>query len=198
MVSDMKYYLISNFDIAWGDWGNILWSGFVVWDGREYKLERCGPFYPDIYISDNGLVFSEKAKLSISRFKFFDVDDFVKINKSKIVNVDWTKWDKTKSITYYLDDLYELEDIINNGENDIELLNNMPDFFLVDELKLGHVFIDKSLTKIKERYKVNKTLSMDFFQGIEYRGYFVSERAKKWLSDFYPHCFAFEEVGMID
>lgn len=188
-------YLIKNKDTHWGDWSDLLWSGFAPYDDETdvVYIERTGPFVPPVYISGGNLIFTETAKESYEKH-FIDSLIFPYIlEKRKIVNIDWQKWDKNKEFYDYIEDVFEPEDIIENYLHDNETALAMENLYLAETINSIHLGIDKnSKSKNPSDYiflKNPQEERIDFAEGIEYRGYFISERVKNWFDDNFPECF---------
>ena len=55
----MKYYLLMNRSMPWGDYGAMLFSGLLKVLDEHYddleipEIERAGPYFPDIYIANS-------------------------------------------------------------------------------------------------------------------------------------------------
>lgn len=192
----MKFYLMNNVKTPWGDWGSILWTGMTSWNAREgkYEISRVGPFSPDIYIGDNGLVFSEAAMIVYSSSGLRGVSDFLLMRKKKVVNIDWKTWDRTVNISSHIDDLFEPEDLIALGENDPELIDMMSDYYLAIVDEKVDVDINRAAKKISDRYFIKMMPECDLFTGSNFKGFFVSENARAWFDKHYPEHFDFHEV----
>ena len=54
-ITDMKYYIVENRKMPWGDYGNTLFEGRLLVMDENYqitevhKIERTAPYIPEIY-----------------------------------------------------------------------------------------------------------------------------------------------------
>ena len=75
----MKYYLLMNRSMPWGDYGAMLFSGLLKVLDEHYddleisEIERAGPYFPDIYMAN-----SQRVKNRFSLMK-------------KAVLIEWRK-----------------------------------------------------------------------------------------------------------
>jgi hypothetical protein len=190
-------FLMENRQLPWGDYGDILWSGFAPLDENTNRvyIERVGPFTPDIYISGSSLIFTKKAKDSYESSGLLGVEFLYIAKKMKVVNIDWCKWKHNKNIDNYIDDIGEPEDIINNNKNDEILLSRMPEYWVVNASHKIHLLVNaQNSYKLPSEYLLindNVIGGVDFFSGIEYLGYFVTYRFKQWVDKNFPEHFEF-------
>lgn len=188
-------FLIENKTPPWGDWGDILWTGLTPWDENKQSIaiERTGPFTPKAYFSSNNFIFTKEIKELIENSSLKGIKFLYEIEKKKIINLDWTKWDVNKDITDYLDDLYEPVDLIFDGINDVKLNQDMPDYYLSSIESQIHLnknkLIDMQNPSEYITFVGNELDDSDFFMGIEILGCFISARAKNWLEKYCPNCF---------
>jgi hypothetical protein len=196
-VKTMSIYLINNKNMPWGDWGDILWSGFAPWDSASEKvyIKRVGPYSPQIYFAQDNLLISNDMKSSIESSSLSGINFMYEVEKRKLVNVDWSKWDYTVSISNYIDELFEPEDIINEGIHDESLNDIIPNYWLGEICGKVHIFIDKAVTSVNpsDFIFINGDIdnNIDFFLGVEFIGCFVSQKAKDWLDYNCPGCFEY-------
>lgn len=190
-----ELFLIENKTIPWGDWGVILWEGLTPWDEDKQciSIERTGPFTPKAYFSNDNFIFTKETKELIENSSLKGIDFLYEIEKKKIINLDWTNWNIEKGITNYLDEIYEPEDIINNGVSDLKLKQDMPNYYLANIKSQIHLNINKLIDMQNPSEYItfvdNKLDDCDFFTGIERIGCFISIRAKDWLEKYCPNCF---------
>jgi hypothetical protein len=201
-------YLVNNKVICssgaghWGDYAYILWEGFAPEDknGNTY-IERTGPFVPEIYIASSTLICTDAAKAFLSDAApglTFSVAE-----KKKIVNVQWTSWDKDREIDAYIDfeSIDEPEDIIENGVHNHGVAASMPKLWRVG-------FSSAPKVKIKQLGKFNSASpyshlaasalppAPDFLlaEGDGYLGLFTSEDGMRALSRTFGDFLNFVEI----
>ena len=195
-------YFIKNKGTHWGDWSNILWSGFAPLDEEKncHYIEGSGPFVPPIFEAGGRFIFTEAAKKKFESSPLTSLEFLYELEKRKIVNVDWTAWDKDKDYYDYYDNIFEPEDFIYNLPHDPEIAKAMPALWLTHIVEKVNITIDRSVeggdpsTYLSTPYIPPP--EWDFMKGIGYGGYFVSERAKDWLTLFYPECFDFFPIDV--
>jgi hypothetical protein len=186
----------------WGDYAYILWEGFAPEDdeGRTY-IERAGPFVPPLYMASSTLICTDAAK-SILATTTSDLA-FSAARKCKIVEIQWTEWDKDKEIDHYLDFDYidSPADVIENGVHDPGIASSMPNLWRVEVVGVSKV-------KIEQLGEFNPTApyshlafrqmppTADFLlaQGDGYLGWFTSESGRNVLSSHFDDCLCFEEI----
>jgi hypothetical protein len=91
----MNFYTFENREMPWGDYGNILYTGFAYEDSNDPSLvyiERVGPYVPPVYSCSQYLLVSEKfaKRLEQSDLKGFTLRE---TRYKKVVKIDWEKWD---------------------------------------------------------------------------------------------------------
>ncbi|MGG5508025.1 MULTISPECIES: hypothetical protein [unclassified Myroides] len=103
IIKIMKYYLIKNREMPWGDYGNILFAGLLKTFDENYNdidpyiIERIGPYIPDIYVGDSQKLVVKKELFDL--FLIHDVRSTFKRHKiliKKFIKIDWQSWDPTK------------------------------------------------------------------------------------------------------
>ncbi|MGS7251526.1 hypothetical protein ACQ7NP_10410 [Pseudomonas anuradhapurensis] len=192
----MNIYHFDNSPSPWGDWGAVLLQGMIAWDEHTDvdSIRRAGPYTPPAYIRSGSLVLTQPVKEALERSGLKGISRYEHLEKIHIVQLDWLHWDTRKPITDYL----ELEggptSIIDCLPHDPALAARMPAYwqaFVVGKLNLlkdpRHEPAD--LGQYLQVLKADE--KADFFKGDVYRGYFLSERAKAWLEQQCPGCFAF-------
>lgn len=142
----MKYFIIKNKDMPWGDYGDTLFKGFLNVMDKNYNdleiptIERTGPYIPEIYIANStDLVITEKVKKILEDEKISGIIEYKKIKIKKIVNIDWQKWDINKEVEFYPKS-GEPEDYILKGKNDDSLVDKFPNLSNVKTLKKGKLY----------------------------------------------------------
>jgi len=161
---NMKYFIIKNQEMPWGDYGDVLFTGLLnVMDSNFNdmvfpELERTGPYIPEIYIANSrNVIVTDDVKQMIEQNNISGITEFRHVIKKKIVNINWKSWDKSQE-PLFIPESNEPEDYILKGENDIDLLKSTTDVW---ELKMVKQY---NLTKISDKIdRVYYThLIMDF------------------------------------
>jgi hypothetical protein len=195
----MNIFLLDSVRTLWGDWSEALEYGLI---GRNEKtdaksIERSGPYTPPAYLCWDFLIFTQpiKEKFEVSNLK--GIGSFDYLEKTHIVELDWKKWDLTKDIAYHIELDGEPEDLITSRPHNESLANSMPEYWLASiETALSVSVSRNNLDKEPSEYLqiIKADPAIDFFQGDEYTGYFVSQRAKDWLEHHCPGCFTFSLI----
>jgi hypothetical protein len=198
----MQFFLMENREMPWGDWGEVLWAGLTPWDESKntFHIERTGPFAPKAYFSNKILIFSEEVKELLESSGLKGIKFTCKAELAKVVDLDWSSWDGNKGITNYLDDLFEPEDIITNGENSPAIAERMPNYWFTTTPTTIHIFTDRA-SKHGSPFDLiyidgTPDSGADFLAGIERTGCFVSLKAKLWLQSNCPSCFSFHPISI--
>lgn len=148
----MKYFIIKNKEMPWGDYGYVLFTGLLnVMDSNlnilEFpELERTGPYIPAIYIANSrNVIITDEIKQIIEQNDISGVTKFCHVVKKKIVDINWESWDKSHG-PLFIPESNEPEDYILKGQNNIDLLQSTPDIW---ELKVVRKY---NLTKISDKF----------------------------------------------
>ncbi len=188
-------YGITNKNAPWGDWGDILWSGFAPFDETTHRtyVERTGPFTPPLYIASSRFIFTDAAKQDYEKAGLGSLNFPYTLEKRKIVRIEWASWDKSQSFHAYVEDVMEPEDLIEGHPHDPELAQAMANLWLAEPQHEIHIAIDRD-TPSRNRSDYLSLRSQppddwDFMAGIGYGGFFISQRVKDWLDEHYSECF---------
>ncbi len=133
----MIYEIDNQYKIGYGDYGDIIWCGFILYDDKEeiFYTERVGPFVPFIYIPSPGyFIVTDDFKLAYEKSGFIGLTIEKPIEKRKIVHIDWEQWDFLNSIFNYIDEtiIKEPEDILFEGVHSQDIADKMPNLWLVE------------------------------------------------------------------
>lgn len=167
-MNEFPFYILRKPEPIWGDYDNILLSGMTAHlprFGGLLQVERTGPFVPPISLPGiNDIIITDqlKKKLENSGLTGFL---FVPTIKTRIVYLEWEKWNKQASEPAEYPESGEPEDYILQRPHSPELAERMGNLW---ELKLE---IHSSLQEVQT----------DFFRLTSDRFKYVSPEAKKWL-----------------
>ncbi len=170
----MIYGIDNQYKIGYGDYGDIIWCGFIPYDESKkcFYAERVGPFVPSIYTPTSGyLIATDDFKLAYEKSGLVGLKIEKSIEKRKIVHIDWEQWDLSKSIFDYIDEtiVEEPEDILFKGVHNQAVADKMPNLWLVE-------FNDK----INQKELTEDPIG-DFWASSVTLHFFMSEKAKKWM-----------------
>lgn len=203
----MKYYIIKNQEMPWGDYGNMLFSGLLNVMDEDYndldvpELERTGPYIPDIYIANrHNIVVVEFVRNLIEKSEISGIKGFRYVLKKKIVNINWQTWDKNKKDPFFYPKSKEPEDYILKGKNDNQLANLMPKVWELDIIQ------KYELEKIKDEpdniaysdLALKDTPELDIFYPKNMLFVVVSEKFKSLLISNEIKSLNFIELKKID
>jgi hypothetical protein len=101
-------------------------NGYVIFEGKNYKLEALKELYPEIFALTNTIRtgFGKRFDDNPMKGDIFVRIDMMPNNVHKYDGKQWIEIDKENSDTYLSNQLYVeyLIENINNGQYDIELL----------------------------------------------------------------------------
>lgn len=157
---NMKYYILQNREMPWGDYGDILFEGLLTVMDDDYndidvhEIERTGPYIPEIYCANStNLVVSENIKNILIENNITGIEKFHNTIFKKIVNIDWKSWDHTAKAPEFYPESGEPIDYIEEGENDKKLISKIEkQYFSLDlekQPRLSHK--DKTIKFIDYR-----------------------------------------------
>lgn len=167
----------------WGDYGYTLWSGFADKDDNgDIFIERAGPFTPDIYLTLDFLICTEKIKSYLEDSDMRGIG-FRPARKQKLVRVDWQSYPPDADIFDILPDVNDPEELITKQSNDGNLLELMPEYFAIQpksSIKIRRIapYKYKSRHSSIEAYDVGGDLS-DIVSADTHGGYFVTDRGRE-------------------
>lgn len=201
----MKYYIIKNKEMPWGDYGNILFSGFLKVMDRNYndlevpELQRSGPYIPEFYIANSrNIIVTDLVKHILEQSNIKGINKFKHIIKKKIVNIDWQSWDKDKEPLFYPDS-GEPEDYILKGKHSEQIATSMPNVW---ELEVAEAY---NLSKVSgKRDKITyshlaliEEPQLDIFLPTNMLFVIVSERFKSLLENNDIRTLRFIEISKV-
>jgi hypothetical protein len=148
----MKYYILENKEMPWGDYGDILFKGFlntfffkkvkgkytsenVMVDLDFPELERTGPYIPEVYIPggyDTSLVVVDKVKTIVEKSNLKGINNFKKVIKRKIVDINWTEWDMESKKPLFYPKGNEPENYIFKNKHDEKISEMMPEVWCME------------------------------------------------------------------
>jgi hypothetical protein len=167
----MCSYILDGPEAPWGDYGHILLRGMTSHLERKnglLQVERTAPFVPPISFSGCGNVIVTddfKRKLQASQLSGLS---FLAAEKTRIVHLEWEKWDWSKDDPEVYPESGEPEDYILERPHSPELAEQIGSLWEV------------CLAPHDEQD------GLDFFRGKTVLYVYVSEQAKAWLQVAVP------------
>ncbi|WP_158978792.1 hypothetical protein [Cellulophaga sp. L1A9] len=178
----MKYYILKNREMPWGDYGDILFSGLLTVMDDDYndidihEIERTGSYIPEIYcVNSTNLVLSENVKIVLLKNNITGIDKFHYTIFKKIVNIDWKSWNQKHEDPAFFPETGEPIDYIEDGEDDTNLHNELSVFYSI-KIKEATIDLIKSEDSI---YKLENPIDIDLFIPSNMNRIIVSEKFKK-------------------
>ncbi|MCV9933865.1 hypothetical protein OIU80_16400 [Flavobacterium sp. LS1R47] len=184
----MKYFIIKNKEMPWGDYGNTLFRGFLNVMDDNYNdleiptIERTGPYVPDIYtVNSVNIIVSEKVKKIFKENAITGIIGYKEIKIKKIVNIDWEKWEKNKDPEFYPKS-GEPEDYIFKGKNDITLLQKIPQLWSLNIIEKYSLYkMSNKVTVPLNELELRDKIDVDIFFPVNMLYIIVSENFKNVL-----------------
>lgn len=146
----MNFYLIRNRKAPWGDYGNILFYGFISKETDQICIERTGPFLPAIYSYNKYIAVVDPMKQTLEKYDLKGMD-FSKGKKKKITPLDWQDWAIDEPIPHKPKS-GEPEDFILKGKHDELLANEMDEIWIISPTDTAKGVIDRD-KKVPDEYK---------------------------------------------
>lgn len=184
----MKYYILKNKEVSWGDYGDALCYGYLntMDDNFELidypELERTGPYVPELYKANSvDLLLIESLKKLLEHHNIKGVEKYVKVVKKKIVKINWEKWDSNSSDPEFYPDSGEPEDYIYEGIHNEEIAKKMPEIYYAEITNTQNtlVKIDNAIDDEKyTSYKFVENTELDIFIPLNVLFIVVSEKFK--------------------
>jgi hypothetical protein len=169
----------------WGDYSDILVSGWSIRDNKEMlELLRTGPFIPPISFPNDTPVVTEILKTllmgsGLSGFRFRPVI------KRHIVRLEWENWIKTSREPQLYPDTGEPEDYIKGKPHSVESAEQMGN--------LWEVVLEDHADLVPHAGIVNWD-GTDWFSVRGSCEVYVSARTKDWLRQTVPDWVGFQPV----
>ncbi|OXA79282.1 hypothetical protein B0A58_03895 [Flavobacterium branchiophilum NBRC 15030 = ATCC 35035] len=180
----MKYFILKNKEMPWGDYGDILFSGLLTVmdenfnDIEIHKIERVGINIPEIYTANStNLVISQDIMGLISVNKIKGVKKYHDTKLIKIVNLDWENWDFKANDPFIYPKNGEPYNYIEEGLHDENLKTQIKKkYYSLDLETQPRVIFKDEMKKIKI---LNYTPKFDLFKAG--KGYIIASENFKRL-----------------
>lgn len=138
----MKYYILQNRDMPWGDYGNTLFEGLLNPMDDDYnlvdihKIERTAPYIPEIYCANStNIVISQEVRNLFEKKNITGIEKYHDTEIIKLVNIDWQSWDFNSEDPKFYPETGEPIDYIEDGENDEKLIAQTREKYFSIDLK---------------------------------------------------------------
>ncbi|RWW91786.1 hypothetical protein [Flavobacterium cerinum] len=191
----MKYYIIKNKQMPWGDYGNVLAYGFISKNATgDIIIERIGPMIPAIYLYNKYIAVVDGLKNTIesSSLKGYV---FKQAKKEKIVKLEWEGWDANEKI-HDKPKSGEPEDFILKRKHDPELAEKLPGIWVMILNTTSAGQIDLSKKNVGDYSHISIDLTdwdgSDLFRTPQLGHLFCTEKAKEVLEKYTAYLNFFE------
>jgi hypothetical protein len=192
----------------WGDYGHILISGMTSLPRKDglFQLDRTGPFIPPISFPVGVIIVTDEYKERLIKSGLTGLS-FQPIIKSRIVHLEWQKWDKTAEDPEEYPSTGEPEDYILERPNSPDLAEKIGKLW---ELCLGEHADTVTVHRDASEWGMIKWSAIDHQNDIiivlsswdgtdlfkvRGSGYpYVSEKAKCWVEQTIPEWISFEKA----
>jgi len=128
-----EFFVVTNADPPWGDYGDILWNGLSRRDppGTAVKLSRSGPYVPPLTLPFGEIVVVDSLRRALEAGRFTGFE-FSEAQYENVVRIDWQAWDASSLEPPRYPETGEPEDYILKGSHDPSLLRDMPRLWALD------------------------------------------------------------------
>ena len=191
----MKYYIIRNKQMPWGDYGNVLAYGFISKNSAEdVIIERIGPMVPEIYLYNRyvAVVNDIKDSIEATNLKGFV---FKLAKKEKIVELNWEGWDANEKMPDKPKS-GEPEDLILKRKHNPTLAEKMPGMWvmILNTTSAGQINQSKKNTGDYSHISINLSSwdGSDLFRTPQLGHIFCTENAKEVLEKHTDYLIFFE------
>lgn len=183
----MNFYIFENKKMPWGDYGDVLLTGWAYPDESDRHkicIERTGPFVPPVYEWAKMLLVSETTKQQLEQSGLKGIG-FIKAYFKKIVHIDWTKWDLNAENPEFYPVGQEPENYIEKKKHDPRIAEKMEPVWcllLNEETLIGRQ--QRNVSHINELFIIeNSWTGNDIFTGKGAGYIYFTEKAKKWFEE---------------
>lgn len=176
-----QFYQLRASQAPWGDCGDILRSGLVAPRRKRgssaaelvLQIERTGPFIPPITFPFDAIVVTEATKERMEVNTFVGLQ-FARARYSKVVRLNWHKWDVRAPEPQHYPASGEPEDYIVKAKNCDRTTASMPPIWVFNVPSTPDLQVLGSST-----FRLELAPAADIFR--ECSIHWVSERMKVWL-----------------
>src|SRR6478609_2295955 len=175
----MQLFKLEGPGTPWADYGALLWHGMAEHLGRDVEgrlqLERTGPFVPPItFPAISGAVVTDRIRQALLRSNLLGFS-FAPVRLARIVDLDWSGWDRESDDPPVHPESGEPEDYILERAHSPALAAQMGPMWEVVLQEGAEVYPDFWALR-PESVK-----GLDWFR-VPNRGWtFVSPQARAWI-----------------
>lgn len=165
------YYELGRGAAPWGDYGDILWSGFTEERQEQGQkvilLSGTGPFVLPITLPFGRALVTDEFRQMLIAQRFSRLS-FEPVGYGKVVHVAWEQWDLNAPEPPFYPETGEPEDYLLDGAHDEQLAATMPALWAW------------SVPRPDCKSKVATTSGENFIQALTWRG---STSSRESVSD---------------
>jgi len=212
----MKYYIVNNIESPYGDYGDIIYTGYIqtfYWEKVEHtynnrkvfkdkmqdletaELIRTGPYVPEIYVvGSHAFAMTEGFMEKLKRSELMGIDNLKPTIKKRIVNLHWKTWTQ-EDWENHIETLHEPEDSIEQGKHDESLALSMPNVFYFEPNTTESVLSIQD-DDVAEKFYLDKapTHNLDVFMASNMYFFIVSEHFKNFVDEAAPNILSYKEI----
>ena len=186
----MKYYLLENRSMPWGDYGAMLFSGLLKVLDEHYddleipEIERTGPYFPDIYMANtSNIIVTDRVKTLLESSDISGITGYRRAIVKKMVDINWQSWDLDSEDPLFYPKGNSPINYIRQGANSEDLMRSAPQAW---ELLVGRDGEIKKLSDTRDYLDFSNLVlasspSIDIFQPKNMLFIVVSERFKAFI-----------------
>jgi len=179
----MKYFILHNKEMPWGDYGNILFHGLSSRDDATGQriIERTAPSMPRIWLDNSWLFVVDDMKKMLEQSGLKGLSFQLAIKK-RIVLLDWMKWDLSAPDPQVYPSQCEPENYILGRKHNQKLSDEIGEIWSVIPSDQG---LELEFKHPKPSALIAQSLGdADFLvpANNQFDKFYVSEKAKDWFS----------------
>jgi hypothetical protein len=203
----MKFYIVENKEMPWGDYGDALCYGYLNQMDEDClnkleipELKRTGAYIPPLYIANSVAVLAiETIKNALISSEIKGINKCVKVVKKHIVEINWQEWDFNKDPFFYPES-GEPEDYIFSGEHNEVLAQSMPEVFSFEIEKRHCLKLTSDICDYKnhtDKALESGEIDLDIFYPTNMLYVIVSEKVKTILEKHGVDTVRFIEIQQV-
>ncbi|MCC7539997.1 MAG: hypothetical protein IT379_27505 [Deltaproteobacteria bacterium] len=172
----------------WGDYGRILVNGMtqhLPTVGGLLQLERAAPGVPELTFPGFEVVVRESLRRALLESNLTGIVGFRPLLKARIVELDWTQWDRSLKDPPIWPPDYEPEEYILSREHNPKLAQEIGDMWVLDVEPVG-TMQREILTRVPRTYRFtwrHDRQSLPDLALAPRSTFLVSNRGREWLED---------------